>query len=184
MKRKLLFYSGEKEMLPHPLVAQLRFARSEFKRGLEGITDEEARRRFHPMNCISWNIGHLAWQEQRYWLERGQSRILVLQVKESFGYGCPASTPALEDVWRDWNAITQESDPWLDTLTTEFFQQSAIFIEEENLNITYGSLILRTIYHYWYHTGENMAIRQSLGHTNLPDFVGDIDIEAPYRAEQ
>jgi len=28
-----------------------------------------------------------------------------------------------------------------------------------------------------------MAIRQNLGHTNLPDFVGDIDGEAPYWAE-
>ena len=25
------------------------------------------------------------------------------------------------------------------------------------------------IYHYWYHTGENMAIRQALGHTALAD---------------
>jgi len=27
------------------------------------------------------------------------------------------------------------------------------------------------------------AIRQNLGYTALPDFVGDIDREAPYRAE-
>lgn len=37
------------------------------------------------------------------------------------------------------------------------------------------------IYHYWYHAGENMGIRQALGHTGLQDFVGDIDIEAPYQ---
>ena len=41
-------------------------------------------------------------------------------------------------------------------------------------------LMQRVIYHYWYHTGENMAIRQMLGHTGLPDFVGNIDDEAPY----
>ena len=52
--------------MPHPLVDQLRFTRNEFRRALVGLTDEEARRRFQPMNCISWNIGHLAWQEQRY----------------------------------------------------------------------------------------------------------------------
>jgi len=28
-----------------------------------------------------------------------------------------------------------------------------------------------------------MAIRQTLGHTDLPEFVGDIDKEAPYRPE-
>ncbi len=54
----------------HPLVLQLRFTRSEFKRGLDGLSDADARRRLEPMNCISWNIGHLAWQEQRYWLQR------------------------------------------------------------------------------------------------------------------
>jgi hypothetical protein len=37
--------------------------------------------------------------------------------------------------------------------------------------------------HYWYHIGESMAIRQLLGHTGLPDFVGDIDGAAPYRPE-
>ena len=46
---------------------------------------------------------------------------------------------------------------------------------------SFGSLLLRNIYHYWYHIGENAAIRQQLGHTNLPDFVGNIDDEAPYR---
>jgi hypothetical protein len=44
----------------HPLVQQLRFARSEFLRGLDGVTVEEGRKRFMPMNCIAWNVGHLA----------------------------------------------------------------------------------------------------------------------------
>jgi hypothetical protein len=33
----------------HPLVAQLRFTRSEFQRGLAGLKDEDARKRFLPM---------------------------------------------------------------------------------------------------------------------------------------
>ena len=36
-----------------------------------------------------------------------------------------------------------------------------------------GTLILRNTYHYWYHTGEAHAIRQMLGHQDLPQFVGD-----------
>ena len=47
----------------------------------------------------------------------------------------------------------------------------------------YGNLLQRTIYHYWYHTGENMAIRQLLGHDRLGYFVGNIDDKAPYRPE-
>jgi hypothetical protein len=42
----------------------------------------------------------------------------------------------------------------------------------------------RTIYHYWFYNGENQAIRQSLGHARLAQFVGDIDNEAPYRPER
>ncbi len=50
------------------------------------------------------------------------------------------------------------------------------------LPTTWGNLLQRTVYHYWYHTGENMGIRQALGHAGLQHFVGDIDTEAPYRA--
>ena len=47
----------------------------------------------------------------------------------------------------------------------------------------YGNLLQRVIYHYWYHIGENLAIRQQLGHKRLPQFVGNIDDEAPYHPE-
>lgn len=85
------------------------------------------------MNCISWNIGHMAWQEQRYWLTRLQGQIPLPGLNELVGYGQPACTPPLVD--------------------------------------------------YWYHTGENEAIRQMLGHTDLPEFVGNIDDEAPFSLE-
>src|SRR6266850_2122583 len=55
--------------MPHPLVTQLRFTRTEWVRGLKAVTAEEAARRFGPINPIAWMIGHLAWQEQLYWLE-------------------------------------------------------------------------------------------------------------------
>lgn len=168
--------------MPHPLVLQLRFARSEFKRALEGLPAADACRRIMPMNCISWNIGHLAWQEQRYWLWRGQDQILLPDLNELFAYGAPASVPALDSMWAAWQTITTAADPWLDTLTTEALQRPRPFIiDGEQIELTFGNLMQRTIYHYWYHTGENMAIRQQLGHSNLPEFVGNIDDEAPYR---
>jgi hypothetical protein len=37
-----------------------------------------------------------------------------------------------------------------------------------------GTMLLRNIYHYWFHIGEAHAIRQMLGHPDLPQFVGDI----------
>lgn len=48
---------------------------------------------------------------------------------------------------------------------------------------TFGNLLQRVIYHYWYHLGENMALRILLGHERLPQFVGDIDGQAPYSPE-
>jgi hypothetical protein len=40
------------------------------------------------------------------------------------------------------------------------------------------------IYHYWYHIGENMAVRKLMGHTGFGYFVGDIDKKAPYTPER
>jgi hypothetical protein len=166
----------------HPLVLQLRFARSEFQRGLVGVTDEEARRRFTPMNCLSWNIGHLAWQEQRYWLWYGQGQMPLPYLQEAFAYGAPGSRPALDEMWAAWRTVIATADPWLDQLTPRDLQRFAIK-DGVPSDSTYGSLLQRVIYHYWYHTGENQAIRQLLGHRDLPDFVGDIEGEAPYRPE-
>ena len=58
--------------MAHPRVDQLRFARSEWKRGLRGLSEEDAQRRLLPMNSISWMVGHLAWHERLVWAERGQ----------------------------------------------------------------------------------------------------------------
>jgi len=168
--------------MTHPLVLQLRFTRNEFRRALEGVTDDEARRRFMPMNCIAWNVGHLAWQEQRYWLHRGQGRLLLPEINQLFAYGAAASTPALSEMRTAWEAITGAADPWLDSLTTETLHQT-IEIKGWSNTLCFGSLLQRMIYHYWYHAGENMAIRQLLGHARLPEFVGDIDNEAPYQPE-
>jgi DinB family protein len=168
--------------MPHPLVDQLHFTRSEWKRGLEGLNDADARRRFLPMNCLSWNIGHLAWQEQRYWLWYGQGQILLPNIQEQFTNGAPASTPALAEMLSAWQTITDAVDPWLDTLTTDKLQEF-IVRDGQISDVTYGSLLRRVTYHYWYHIGESMAIRQLLAHKDLPEFVGDIDDEAPYRPE-
>ena len=74
------------------------------------------------------------------------------------------------------------ADPWLDAVTTETFLAEATR-DGKPTGFSIGSRLLRMIYHYWFHTGENAAIRQNLGHVNLPDFVGNIEDEAPYRPE-
>ena len=168
--------------MTHPLIDQLRFTRSEFRRALKGLTEAEARRRFLPMNCISWNVGHLAWQEQRYFLYYGQGQMLFPEINTSFAYGAPASTPSLKEMLSAWRKITAAADPWLDALTAKKLQEHVVR-DGKPSPYFFGSLLQRVIYHYWYHIGENMGVRQNLGHKNLPQFVGDLDGHAPYRPE-
>jgi uncharacterized damage-inducible protein DinB len=171
-----------RNIMTHPLVLQLRFTRSEFLRGIKGVTEKEAMKRFLPMNCLSWNVGHLAWQEQRYFLGFGQGIKLFPEIENKFANGAPACTPSLKEMLSAWKEITAAADPWLDTLTSKKLEQNVVSNGKE-IQRTYGNLIQRTIYHYWYHLGENMAIRQNLGHKDLPQFVGSIDTKAPYRSK-
>jgi hypothetical protein len=168
--------------MPHFLVTQLRFTRSELLRCLDGVSAEEARRRFEPMNCISWIVGHLATQENYLWVACGQGKALWPDLYQRVGYGQPPSTPPLEEMWRAWREITRAADGYLDTLTLELMQTH---LEEqgESLPEDIGTSLLRNIHHYWFHLGEAHAIRQMLGHTDLPQFVGDMSA-AGYRPER
>jgi hypothetical protein len=46
--------------MTHALVEQLRFARSEWRRGLRGVPDADGSRHIEPMNSIGWIVGHMA----------------------------------------------------------------------------------------------------------------------------
>jgi uncharacterized damage-inducible protein DinB len=159
--------------MPHLLVLQLRFARSEFVRCLEGVSDEDARRRIQPMNCISWIIGHLADQEQRYWVQAAQGRLLAPDLNDLVGFGKPASTPPLDAMWATWRMVTAAADEHLETLTVGALE-TYLEWKSRPWPETIGTLLLRNIYHYWFHMGEAHAIRQQLGHPDLPQFVGDM----------
>ncbi len=168
--------------MAHPLVDQLHFTRSEWLRGLQGIPEDDAARHFGPMNCIGWTVGHLAWHEQRYWLQRSQGIVLYPALNSEFAYGAPMSTPSLNEMLKTWQSVTSAADPFLDGLTTQKLQEG-LTLEGRDVGQTFGSALRRITYHYWYHTGEIQAIRQMLGHKDLPEYVGDIEIEAPYQPE-
>ena len=168
--------------MPHLLVTQLRFARIELLRALEAIPAADAEKRLMPMNSIGWIVGHLAQQEQQNWLTRLQGKTLYPHLTEQFGYGKPASTPPLSDVLAAWQAVTDASNPFLDQLKTADFA-APMFEDGELPGSNVGTFMLRVTYHYWFHIGEILAIRQILGHPNLPDYVGDIYHKAPYQAD-
>ncbi len=169
-------------MAPHPLVQQLHFTRSEFQRAIQDVSEENARTWLTPMNCISWNVGHLAWNEQKSFLTLAQGKLLRPDIAEEFKSGAPATTPVLAEMTAAWQEIKQAADEWLDTLTTEMMLATAM-IDGKPSDQIIGSLLQRVIYHYWYHIGEIMSVRQIIGEADLPQFVGRVNDKAPYQAD-
>ena len=165
----------------HPLVDQLRFARSEFVRCLEGVSEQDARHRFEPMNSISWIVGHLASQEHTYWVLWAQGENLAPDLHKLVGWGRPPSTPPIEEMWAIWRDVNSAADGFLDTLTPA---QLTTHLEwrDKPVQESIGTLLRRNTYHYFFHIGEAHAIRQMSDHPDLPQFVGDMS-PALYRPE-
>ena len=168
--------------MSHPLLTQLRFTRAEFQRGLSAVTESDARTHCGQMNCISWIVGHLAWQEQLYWLTRVQGQILLPELNTLCANGAAQSTPPLDEMWQAWNTVVKAADPYLESLTPEALT-AHMLVDGKPARESVGTMLLRMIYHYWYHLGESQAIRQNLGHTDLAGFVGAIGRDAPYAPE-
>ena len=169
--------------MTHPLIDQFRFARREWHRGLAGVTEDEGARHFAAMNCISWIVGHLAWHEQRTFLTRPQGQTPYPPLNTVYAYGTPMATPSLAESLDIWEHVTAAADPFLDRQGAAELLADLPQGDGQPSGQTAGSALLRITYHYWFHTGEIQAIRQLLGHTDLPEYVGDIETEAPYRAE-
>ncbi len=170
--------------MPHPLVMQLRFTRREFRRGLHGVPEGDGERRVGRLNSLGWSVGHLAWQEQKYFLYWGTGQMPFPEIDKTFRSGAPGTTPDLMEMMSRWTEVTTSADPWLDTLTTNELLEPYTKGGAAQGGRIVGDLLQRVIYHYWYHLGENMAARKLMGHSGLGQFVGNIDNEAPYTPEQ
>jgi hypothetical protein len=99
---------------------------------------------------------------------------------ETVANGAPASTPSLKAMNDAWKLVTASADRWLDTLTTDRMLE---LLPPPGFKRTAGDAIRRCTYHYWFHIGEILAIRQVLGHQRLPEFVGPIETRAPYHPD-
>jgi hypothetical protein len=152
----------------HPLVLQMKFTRSELFRGLKGLNEEEESKRFLPMDCISWSVVHLAWQEQWYFLFYGMGLMPFPDIQSAFKSGGPASQPILHQVLDYWREITESANPWLERLTTEQLQENYLKRDGQLSSRSIGSLLQRVICHFLYLMDESLTIRQMLGHRRLP----------------
>jgi hypothetical protein len=155
----------------HPLVSQLHFTRGEFARCFDGINSEDGSRRVEPMNSLAWTVGHLALQEHGLWIQLGQGRNIAPDLRQRFGTGQPATTPPWNEMWDLWHTITKEADVYLlklkpEDLKVRFLRDGKPMADDV------GTLLLRNIFHYWFHLGKAHSIRQLMGHANLPQYVG------------
>jgi uncharacterized damage-inducible protein DinB len=150
-------------------------------RGLDGVSEPDGLARKLPMNSIGWMVGHMANQEHRYWVVFAQGKEVVHGLMERVGTGRPASTPPLGEMWAAWRSATAAADDYLDMLTVDRLG-TFLLKDGKPIDESVGTMLMRVIYHYWYHTGEAAAVRQLLGHRDLPEFVGDMDLAA-YRPE-
>jgi hypothetical protein len=158
----------------HPLVTQLQFTRSEFERCMDGVPAEEAVKRIEPLNCLSWIVGHMASHEQYIWIKLGLGKVIDPDLEKLVGFGQPASAPPWDDMWSIWREITLTADKYLKDITDDSLHD-ALYLPSPERSESIGISLLRNIYHYWYHIGEAHAIRQVLGHPDLPVFVGHMD---------
>ena len=156
----------------HTLAQMLELSRQEFDRNLAGLTDEDARKRIEPMNCISWIVAHVANQHHTIFVDWPAGRRTDARY-QPFGYQAPASQPPLDEALALWRDACQESDAWLQTADEAALAQVTPFFGENM-----GSLLVRCIYHTWHHAGEINAIRQLLGH-RAAEFVDMHDWQYP-----
>lgn len=143
------------------------FTVEEFRRGLDGLTEEEAR--FRPekadgtrMNAISWTVQHIA----SHWLNVARAaRELPLD-----RHGLPADgTPP------DYAAALAMLDEaasglgWIAEVSDKAMLRRWRGPDGESV----AMFLARAVQHTWFHIGEINAVRQLLGHPEI-SFVGDL----------
>ena len=151
-----------------------RFALSEFERGLEGLTDEEARTRTAKadgtqMNAVSWTVGHIAG----HWLSiaayaTGEER--PAHLRQFASRSTDPTPPPLDDALM-WLEDAKAASGWMADADDELLSSNR-GLDRPGIE-TVGTALMRVILHTWFHTGEINAIRQMLGHGEI-GFVGQM----------
>ncbi|MEM9775200.1 MAG: DinB family protein [Chloroflexota bacterium] len=166
--------------MSHFLVEQYRFAISEWLRGHQNIPAEDALKRVGHANSIGWMVGHLAEFDQKVWVERVLGEPVTKATKK-FGFRREATTPELDEVFDQWRAVQDKTSEVMEGLTNEDMVELP-YLFGRQVHQPVSMWLLRMGWHYWYHLGEMQAVRQMLGHENLPDFVGSMPPKAQWSA--
>ena len=155
----------------HPLVSQFIFACDEFDRTLAGLTHEDANKRLSPSNSIAWMIAHVTSHLHFVFLQAGQGENRFPELRQIVK--APDEATDLADLLSMWRDIRHTAAEFLKDATPEMLD-SHFQWNGKDMPESVGTSILRINNHVWYHNGEIQVIRQQLGHTDLPQFVGDL----------
>ena len=122
------------------------------------------------MNAISWIVGHV----NTHWLfEYGLMTEDPMPTVDRFymGEGADLTPPPLADVRETLTQATALTEGWLLNADDALLSSKRDFgpLSDENL----GTQLMRAVLHTWFHTGEINAVRQMLGHAEIP-FVGQM----------
>lgn len=133
---------------------------SEFRRGLEGLTAEEALVR-HPkadgssMNAVSWIVAHIAghWASAQAAALRRESELM--------NPARDGSPPPYLDALARLEAATGDLG-WIAAAGDARMSRRL-----DDRDESAGTFLMRAILHTWFHCGEVNAIRQLLGHPEI-----------------
>jgi len=150
--------------MAHHLVRYVWHVRRELERALDGISEEDLNKEVHGLNSIAWMIGHLANQEQAYWLLFRNEELIDKNLRH---YNNKVEEGKdFAELFELWKTITNRSNAWLETATTSDLENTFEKAKENT-----GSLMTRVIGHYYFHIGQIATIRKLLGY-DVPGFVG------------
>ena len=150
------------------------FTLSEFERGLEGLSEDDARIRMKKsdgaeMNAISWSIAHVA----AHWLivaayARGDD--VPSGLNPFGGPEADPTPPQLSDALK-LLAEAKASIEWFTDADDRLFAETRDELRISRSHGNVGTAIMRAALHTWCDIGEINAVRQMLGHPEVI-FVG------------
>lgn len=150
-----------------------RFSAKEFVLGLEGISDEQARRRLKKadgsvMNSASWTIAHVAAHWATVAALFDEADLPMEEIARYFGPDADPAPPPLQQALERFLEATQGMSDWI-TVDDDSMTRA---VEYAGVSETTGQALVRVTLHTWFHIGEINAIHQMLG---LPviDFLED-----------
>ena len=97
------------------IIDQYKITNNQVLNYIDDITDEESKRIFEPLNCISWTLGHLARYNNLTFAARSRGVEIPNEFKD-FENGAPHSQKDLSYVKGLWIKTLKDTEKFLDGL--------------------------------------------------------------------